>query len=156
MTTDERSTSNDVALALDVAHQKSRDAYQSRDLSAYLASFTPDLVYRSANGHAYSREQLGRQVHAQLRNLVAADTRFSRESLVVDDSQAIETGTQAARAAIRVGFIFARRWTIHRRCKLMWRRTAAGWLIAAVDVLEERIQGDGFGLAKSATRGAAV
>jgi ketosteroid isomerase-like protein len=156
MTTDDRSAVQEVAAALDVAHQQSRDAYQSRDLSRYLAGFTPDLVYRGANGHAYSREQLGHQVHAQLSHLVAADTRFTRESLVVDGSQAIETGTQAARAAIRVGVIFARRWTIHRRCKLMWRLTADGWLIAAVDVLEERIQGDGFGLAKPATLGAAV
>ena len=142
-----------LAEVLDLAHEESRDAYQQRDLSRYLAAFTPDLVYRGANGRAYSREQLGRQVHAQFSHLVAADTRFSRESLTVDGEQAVETGTQAAFAAVRIGLIFARRWTIHRRCRVTWRRAAHGWLISAVDVLDEHIRGSSFGLARAMLRG---
>lgn len=137
-------TADTVATELDQAHERARSAYRARDLGAYVSGFAPDLVYRDTKGRTYSREQIGRQMQDQFERVVAVDTRFDRESLTLDGTNAVEIGTQTARVGVRIALAFARRWRIHRRGKFTWRRTPDGWVISAVDVFEERVSGDGF------------
>jgi hypothetical protein len=84
-----------------------------------------------------------------MEQLVAADMRFERETLTLEPPLAIEMVNQTAKVAMRLALAFARRWTLHRRGRYTWRRDGQGWVIVAVDVLEERVVGDGFGLAKA-------
>jgi len=136
-----------IAAELDQAHERARVAFRARDLSTYMSGFSNDLVYRDVKGRVTSHQKLTHQVRDQFDQLVAADTRFERNELTLDGEYAVEIGTQTARAAVSILFIFARKWRIHRKARGTWRRTSEGWVICAVDVLEERITGDGCGLA---------
>jgi hypothetical protein len=138
----------DLPGSLDAAHIAVREAFQRRDLDAYLAYLAADLSYREADGRIQTRESIGRSVKAQLERLVAFSSSFERESLQAEGQEVVETGTQTASISLRWLFIFARRWTVRRRGRYTWRRRRpSGWELCRVELYEERITRDGVGIA---------
>src|SRR3954470_305384 len=120
-------------------HDKSRALYRTRDLAGYMAFFTPDLVYRQANGEALDRNQLQTSVASQLRNMSAADWTSRLESEERDADRVIETITQSETyVATAFGFLH-RSWRFERRARYTWKVHEGQWRIAEVQVLEERM-----------------
>lgn len=143
----------DLPVGLDAVHRAVREAFQRRDLDAYLAHFATDLHYRDAKGRILTRDELGRSVKAQMDRLVAFDSAFERESLEATDRGAVETGAQTASISLRWLFVFALRWTVRRRGRYTWRRRGAGdWELCRVELQEESVRRDGVGLAAHAER----
>jgi len=69
----------------------------------------------------------------------ASDTSYTRESLEVIGDRAIEILNQVASATTR-HFVFLRRvWRITRRGRYVWERSANGWVIREVEILNERV-----------------
>jgi len=144
----------DLPGSLDAVHVAVREAFQRRDLAAYLEYFAADLSYRDADGRVQSREELGGSVRDQLERLVAFTSSFERESLQAEAQDVVETGTQIASISLRWLFIFATHWTVRRRGRYTWRRRRPrGWELRRVELYEERIARNGMGVAVSFGRG---
>ncbi len=128
-------------------HLAVREAFQRRDLDAYLAHFAADLHYRDASGRVQTRDGIGRSVKAQMDRLVAFDSAFERESLRATEREAVETGTQTASISLRWLLVFALRWTVRRRGRYTWRRRGGGdWELNRVELQEESVTRNGVGL----------
>jgi hypothetical protein len=92
------------------------------------------------DGKIIGREELRRDVAAQLRAVGECESAFVRESLEIDGSDAVEVLRQIAWADVRV-FLFARRrWNVQRKGRYVWTKTDAGWRIKEVDVLQEAVR----------------
>src|SRR5258707_8122460 len=70
----------DLPGSLDAVHVAVREAFQRRDLAAYLEDFAPDLRYRGADGPVPTPEELGGAVRGQLERLAAFPRSFGREA----------------------------------------------------------------------------
>ncbi len=144
----------DLPGSLDAIHVAVREAFQRRDLAAYLEYFAADLSCRDADGRVQTREEIGRSVRAQLERLVAFTSSFERESLQAEAQDVVETGTQTASISLRWLFILAMHWTVRRRGRYTWRRRSpGGWELRRVELYEERMARDGMGIAVSSGRG---
>jgi len=125
-------------------HEASRRLYLARDLNGYMDHFTPDLVYRQADGNALNREQLTRQVADQFRRLSAADwiSRVESEDRVSDRIEEVvrQTGTFVTSA---FGLVH-RLWKLERRARYTWKMHAGRWRICDVHVIEESLVGAGL------------
>jgi ketosteroid isomerase-like protein len=137
----------DLPASLDAVHERIRDAFQSRDLAAYLTCLAPDLAYREAGGRLVTREGLAASVARQFERLVTFHSDFDRAGLVAAGEEAIETGTQTASIALRWFGFLAIRWTVRRSGKYTWRRAADGWRLRAVELSEEKVRREGIHLA---------
>ena len=127
---------------LDAAHERARQAYTRRDADAYMATFHPDLEYRQHNGNTIGWKKLAGQVRSQLARVSAATSDFRRENLEVtkDGTTATELCEQNAKFEVRAFLILHREWTLKRRGRYEWIRTASGWQIRRVEVLAEDIR----------------
>jgi hypothetical protein len=134
--------SRTVAAELDAAHDRARAAYARRDVDAYMAMFHPALAYTQPDGRTIGHEQLARDVRAQLARVDTATSEFRREALEVRDAgTATETLEQRATFAVRAFGFLRREWTVSRRGRYEWVRTAATWQIRRVEVLWEEVVG---------------
>lgn len=137
----------DLPDSLDEVHRQVRDAFQRADLDAYLELLAPDLAYREANRRTHTREALAASLRDQFRRLLSFGSEFQRDSLVVENGDAVEIGTQTAWIALRWFVVFALRWNVRRRGRFVWRRIPGGWQLRAVELYEERVTLSGVGLA---------
>jgi len=132
-------TDHAVAAELDAAHRNAQESFRARDLDAYMGLFSPSLRYQQLDGRVIGREQLASDVQAQFAAVEASDTSYTRESLEVIGDRAIEILNQVASATTR-HFVFLRRvWRITRRGRYVWERSANGWVIREVEILNERV-----------------
>jgi hypothetical protein len=132
---------------VDVVHVRVRESFRRRDLTAYMATFAPDLTYRQADGRLSSREALARSIARQFGRLVAFDSGFERQRARVVGAELTESGTQTAWITLRVLAIFATRWKIERTGQYTWVRVGADWLLRNVTIEHERVTFAGVGLA---------
>jgi hypothetical protein len=132
-------TSDDVVRELDSAHERARAAFTAKDVSAYMATFSPLLEYRQLNGNTINRDQLARDVQSQMVGLKSVGSSFKRLSLDIEGDSVVETLEQEAFAEYVVFFFFKRRWTVHRTGRYRWSKTPEGWRIIRVEVLNESI-----------------
>jgi hypothetical protein len=131
-----------IAADLDAVHDRARAAYARRDVDAYMEVFHPALTYTQPSGRTIGREQLGRDVRAQLARVDHATTEFRREALEVRDLQtATETLEQRATFAVRAFGFLRREWTVSRRGRYEWIRAGGTWQLRCVDVLSEETVG---------------
>jgi|SRR5712671_3439929 len=133
--------------ALDAAHGRAKSAYRNRDFQTYMKTFAADLTYRRVGGSVIGRDQLARELRAQLSMLDSAETSFTREKLEIAGRQAAELLRQSATVTTRHFVILRRTWNIERLGKYVWRNTDEGWLIKEVEVLEETMTSTGIRLA---------
>lgn len=132
-----------VAYQLDVEHRKAKDAFSRKDAQAYMAMFTADLSYRRLDGDVIGREQLRRDVKAQLAVLHSAATFYKREELELRGQDVTEQLRQTASFTSRHFGILYRTWNIHRVGKFVWTKTDDGWRIRQVVVLQESVNHGG-------------
>jgi|SRR6185295_9161137 len=145
----------DLPNSLDEVHRQVREAFQRADLDAYLKLLAPDLAYREANGRVHTRDGLAASLREQFRRLVSFGSEFQRDSLAVENGDAVETGTQTAWIDLRWFLVFALHWNVRRRGRFVWRRVPGGWQLRSVELYEEHVARSGWGLAarRSATHG---
>jgi hypothetical protein len=144
----------DLPGSLDAVHLRIRDAFSRRDLAAYGRHVAEDLTYVDPRGRVQNRPQLLRSVRRQLARLVSFSSHFERESLILENADAVETGTQTAAIAIRVFAVFEVRWRVTRHGRYTWRRdTEAAWVLRHVLLDQEQVRRDGVGLADRASYG---
>ena len=135
-----RLDSGSVGAELDAAHDRARAAYARRDAKAYMTIFHPALTYAQADGRTIGHEQLARDVRDQLARVDTAATEFRREALELrDPATATETLEQRASFAVRAFGILRREWTVRRRGRYEWVRTAGTWQLRRVEVLAEEV-----------------
>ena len=132
-----------VAQALDAAHRSAKAAYSRRDPLAYMELFADDLAYRQADGNVIGRDQLAKEVKAQLSMLDSAETSFTREKLEVVGDEATEVLRQIATVTTKHFIVIRRTWNIDRLGKYVWRNTEQGWRIKKVEVLKEKVTSGG-------------
>jgi hypothetical protein len=127
---------------LDAAHERGRQAYARRDAAAYMASFHRDLEYRQSDGQTIGWEKLASQVRAQLARVAVASSDVRREALEVgsDGTTVGELCEQHARFEVRAFGILHREWSVRRRGRYEWVRSAGGWQIRRVEVLVEDVR----------------
>ena len=113
----------------------------------YMEIFAADLTYCQADGKVIGRDQLAKDVRAQLSMLDSAETSFTREKLEIVGQQATELLRQRATVTTRHFAIIRRTWNIGRLGKYVWRNTDEGWRIQEVEVLKETITSTGSRLA---------
>jgi ketosteroid isomerase-like protein len=129
-----------IAAELDAAHERARQAYARRDADAYLATLHPDLAYTQADGRVIGRDQLARDVRAQLARVRSATPTVQREALDMDgENTATELLEQRATFAVRAFGLLNREWTVRRRARYGWTRSAEGWRLRRVEVLSETV-----------------
>jgi len=80
----------EVAVELDVAHEKAKVAFSGKDLGAYMSLFSPDLRYRQSDGKVIDRDRLKRDIQTQFSRLSAASSAFVREQIELTAGKAIE------------------------------------------------------------------
>ena len=149
--------SPDLPGSLDAVHLDIRDAFSRRDLMAYARHLAPDLSYVNARGRVQGRERLLRSVRRTFARLVSFASDFARESLVVENADAVETGAQRASIALRVFAVLEVRWRVTRHGRYTWRRDAeTGWVLRHVVLDREQIRREGIGLAGRASYGRAA
>jgi uncharacterized protein DUF4440 len=138
----------DLPQALDAVHVKVRDAFARADLADYGRYLAPDLRYVDARGRVQTREQLLRSVGVQFARLVSFDSAFTRETLLMNGEDAVESGTQEAAISLRLFVWFEVRWKVARRGRYTWRRaTDVAWQLREAVLETEDIRRAGFGLA---------
>jgi Domain of unknown function (DUF4440) len=81
---------------LDSAHERAKDAFCRKDAASYMAMFTADLSYRQSDGKVIGRDQLAKDVTAQLSMLYSAQTSFVREGVDIAGNEATERLRQVA------------------------------------------------------------
>lgn len=128
-----------VAAELDALHACAKRAYQTKDVAAYMDMFSPALTYLQPNGRTIGRERLARDIAAQFRGMHSADTSYIRESLELSGSEATEVLRQTARVQVVAFFFIRRTWMLQRRGRYVWEKTADGWNVKHVEVLEEKV-----------------
>jgi hypothetical protein len=128
-----------IAEALDAIHGKAMEHYRNRNLAEYMQVFASDVRYRQFNGVEIGKEQLTRDVKAQLSRITSSDSSYTRESLSIAGDQVIEQLVQIASAKVRVFVFFHRTWQVRRTGRWTWAKTSTGWKIQRVEVLDERI-----------------
>jgi len=133
----------EVARELDELHREARESFNDRDVAGYMRVFAPGLQYRQASGAVIGRDELARDVAAQLARVESAETSYMRESLHLEDGRAIELLAQLARVTLRRFLVFSTVVRVERRGRYVWGRTAAGWKIIEVEILEERVAPEG-------------
>ena len=136
-----------IADALDAAHGRAKSAYRNRDSHTYMKTFAADLTYRQVGGSVIGRDQLAKDVRAQLSMLDSAETSFTREKLEIVGQQATELLRQSATVTTKHFAILRRTWNIERLGRYVWRKTNDGWLIKEVEVLKETMTSTGIRLA---------
>ena len=128
------------AAELDAAHERARRAYAARDGAEYLAIFHPDLEYTQLDGRTIGREELGRDVSAQLARVDAATSEYHRDEISVNTAGDVtELLDQRASFAVRAFGFVRREWSVRRRGRYQWSRTSAGWQIRRVQILSEEV-----------------
>ena len=138
----------DLPGSLDAVHVRVREAFKQRDLKAYAQYLAEDLTYIDPKTRVQNRQDLLRSVRRQFARLLSFYSHFDRESLSVEGSDAVETGTQTAAIALRVFLVLEVRWRVTRHGRYTWRRDpAAGWSLHHVLLDQERFRRDGIGLA---------
>ena len=148
---------SDLSSSLDAVHLRIRDAFRQRDLVTYSRHLAEDLVYVDPKARAKNRQGLLRSLRRQFARLVSFYSHFDRESLGLENGEAVETGTQTAAIALRVLFVLEVRWRVTRHGRYTWRRDAVvGWVLRHVLLDHEQIRRDGIGLAGRAAYGEAA
>ncbi|HUQ98066.1 MAG TPA: hypothetical protein VM166_01350 [Gemmatimonadaceae bacterium] len=128
------------AAELDAAHDRARRAYAARDSAEYLRLFHPALEYTQLDGRTISREQLGRDVAAQLARVDTATSEYHRHEISVGEGgEVTELVDQRASFAVRAFGFLRREWSVRRRGRYQWLRTASGWQIRRVQILTEEV-----------------
>ena len=135
-----------IAAELDAVHVRAQRAFESCDLEAYMAIFSPDLAYRRANGQSISRDQLARDVSIQFRRLKTAVSSYSRESIRLNGDEVQELLEQRASASATAFLIVHRIWDLKRKALYTWRNSIDGWQIVEATILEEQLSSRGFSL----------
>ena len=128
-----------VARELDELHRKAKEHFRNRDVAAYMQVFTPGLKYRQANGAVIGKDELARDVAAQLRRVESAESTYLRESLQVEEGRAIEVLTQRATVTVRRFLVFQSVLRMERRGRYLWARTPDGWRIQEVEIFQEQV-----------------
>ncbi len=131
---------NEIESALDQAHANAKKAFAAKNVDRYMATFSPDLVYKQLNGKTISREQLRGDVAAQFSRFSKTESTFTRERIEYRGSDAIEFLIQDATAEETVFFFFKQTWKIRRRGIYTWSLGKTGWAISRVEVLEETVR----------------
>lgn len=125
---------------LTAAHERAHAAYARRDAAAYVSVFHPDGEYTQRDGRTIGRDRLARQIQTQLARVHRASTSYHRESLeMLGADRALEIAEQHASFEVRAFFILHREWTVRRRGRYEWIRSADGWQIRRAEVLSEKI-----------------
>ena len=138
---------SDLPGSLDTVHLRIREAFRKRDLVTYGQHLAEDLVYVEANGRVQNRRGLLRSVRRQFARLVSFTGQFDRDSLILENGDAVETGTQTARIALRVFLFLEIRWCVTRHGRYSWRRDmAVGWVLRHVVLDQEKIRRESIGL----------
>lgn len=138
----------DLPSSLDAVHRRVREAFRHRDLAAYARHLAEDLTYVDAKARVQNRRALLDSLQMQFARLVSFGSRFDRESLVLEDGDVVETGTQISAIALRVLFVLEVRWRVTRHGRYTWHRNAAvGWVLRHVMLDHEQIRREGVGLA---------
>lgn len=131
---------NAIAIELDQVHAVAQRAFRARDIDTYRSLFTDDLRYVQPNGKTIGRVQLMRDVAKQLSQFKTADSKFTRESLTMnDDGTVTEICSQNVVYSVTVFFMFTKTWRLGRRGKYTYRKTDTGWQICNVEVLSETV-----------------
>jgi hypothetical protein len=128
-----------IAEELDAMHRKAMEHFRAKDVSSYVKLFAADLIYRQANGVEIGRDQLARDVAAQLSRIESSDTTYKRESLRIEGDHVVEQLVQTASATVRVFLFFRRTWQVRRTGRYSWAKSSDGWKIQRVEVLDERV-----------------
>lgn len=132
------SSAQHIADELDAAHDRAHRAFAARDLEAYMAGFSPTLVYRQLDGTSISREQLTHDVRRQFARLNSAVSTYRREKLELVGDEVRELIEQRAHG-LATAFVFVHRaWDLRRRGLYKWHKGGRGWQITEVTVLEEQ------------------
>lgn len=132
------SSAQRIAAELDAAHERAHRAFAARDLEAYMAGFSPALVYHQLNGTSISREQLTRDVRRQFARLNRAVSTYRREKLEFVGDEVRELIEQRAQGLVTAFVVVHRAWDLKRRGLYQWHKGRGGWQITEVTVLEER------------------
>jgi hypothetical protein len=131
-----------VGAELDAAHDRAHAAYAARNADAYMAIFHPTLAYTQLDGRTIGREQLARDVRSQLARVDTATSEFRREALELPSpGTATETLEERATFSVRAFGFLRREWSLSRRGRYEWVRTADTWQIRRVTVLSETLRG---------------
>ena len=128
-----------VARELDELHRKAKEHFRNRDVAGYMQVFAPGLKYRQANGAVIGKDELGRDVAAQLGRVESADSAYTRESLQVEEGRVIEVLAQRATVTVRRLLVFQSVLRVERRGRYVWARTSDGWRIQEVEILQEKV-----------------
>jgi len=128
-----------IAEELDAMHRKAMEHFRAKDISAYMQLFAADLTYRQASGVEIGRDQLARDVAAQLSRIESSDTAYRREALSIESDRAVEQLVQTSSATVRVFLFFRRTWQVRRTGRYTWAKSSEGWKIQRVEVLDERV-----------------
>lgn len=129
-----------LAVLLDAAHERARQAYAARDVAAYMALFHPELEYMQRDGKTIGHAALMRDVRAQLARMENAESSFRRASLESrQQNRACEVLEQSATYSVRAFGIVHNEWHVQRRGRYEWLLTDSGWRVRRVEVLSESI-----------------
>jgi hypothetical protein len=128
-----------VAAELKAIHQRAKEAFQRKDLAAYMEVFSPTLTYKQPDGKVIGRDRLTRQVKEQLDALGSVESSYECESLQVESDRTTEILRQTASTEMVHLSVIRRRWHLVRRARYVWKRVDSEWQIAEVEVLEERV-----------------
>jgi ketosteroid isomerase-like protein len=128
-----------IAAELDAVHSQAKQAFQAKDLNAYMDVFSPQLTYKQADGRVIDRDQLTRDVADQFASVRSMNTSYFRESIEASDSKVTEVLQQTAWAEVGAFTMFRRKWKIQRRGRYVWTKTSDGWKIIYVEIMEENV-----------------
>lgn len=131
---------NAIADELDSVHASARQAFCTRDIDAYRNFFTEDLRYVQPDGKQIGRDELMRDVRKQLAQFKTVDSVMTRETIAMnDDGTVTQIVKQNGVYSVAVFVIFTKTWSIMRRGKYTYRKTADGWRICDVEVIFETV-----------------
>jgi hypothetical protein len=125
---------------LDARHAVARAAFLNRDIQGYRSLFSPNLHYRQADGKVIGRPQLMQDVARQFCRRYRANWHFSREQLVIEQSEAIETLVQVITLELTAFLFIHRIWKISRHATYGWAKPTGTWTIGWVNVHSEHIR----------------
>ena len=117
---------------------RARQAFEAKDLVAYMAMFAPELAYTQQYGQVIDRSSLARDVAKQFRTLDSVESSYHRESLELTQTGAVEVLVQHGSGRVAAfGGLLRREWKLLRKARYIWERRPDGWCIVEVEVLDE-------------------
>jgi len=134
----------DIERELDAIHVRARQWFLESNIDSYLSLFNPGVSYRQVDGRVVGLASLSRSLRRQFQSLSAADWKFTRESLTMQNGNAVEVLLLSGWfATVAFGFIH-RVWRLARRGQYTWIKQESGWQIAHVEIESETVQPVGF------------